>query len=189
MSNAGQCVQAQQLKTTVRRAIPAPQPDQEPGGAFSRMIPALPQNATLEGAVHIVQQALTPVFLLSGIAALLNVFAARLGRVADQADMLSGQPEAPNRERRLTILRWRTRALDAAVVLAALGGICTSGTVLALFLGEVKGAAAASLLFLLFGGALILTMGSLGAFVVEMLMAAQGVRRLLDVSAGKAERR
>ena len=39
-------------------------------------------NATFEAAAHIVQLALTPVFLLSGIAALLNVFAARLGRVA-----------------------------------------------------------------------------------------------------------
>ena len=33
-------------------------------------------NVSLEAAAHIVQLALTPVFLLSGVAALLNVFAA-----------------------------------------------------------------------------------------------------------------
>ena len=144
----------------------------------------MPPNATLEAAAHIVQQALTPVFLLSGIAALLNVFASRLGRVADQADTLAEQPGAPNRDMRLRILNWRTRALDTAVVLAAVGGICTSATVLVLFLGEVRWATAANLLFLLFGGALLMTMGSLAAFVVEMLLAAKGVRGLLAFAKG-----
>jgi len=138
----------------------------------------------LENAAHIVQLALTPVFLLSGIAALLNVFATRLGRVADQADRLSAQPKEAVRDARLRILRWRSRSLDWAVLLAALGGAFTCGAVLALFLGEVRGSGAAALLFFLFGGAITLTMGALVAFVVEMLLAANGVRRLVDRSTG-----
>ena len=39
--------------------------------------------------VHIIQVALTPVFLLTGIATLLNVFATRLARVADQVESLA----------------------------------------------------------------------------------------------------
>jgi len=46
----------------------------------------------------------------------------------------------------------------------------------------VGSAGAANLLFILFGGAIILAMGSLGAFVIEMLLAANGVRRVVDRS-------
>lgn len=140
---------------------------------------------SLDAAARIVQQALTPVFLLSGIAALLNVFATRLGRVADQTDKLTVATEDATRDAVLHILRWRSRALDVAVVLAALAGALTCGAVLDLFLGEVRGANAANVLFLLFGGAIVFTMGALVAFVVEMLLAARGVRRMVDRSVGK----
>ncbi|MFD0937703.1 DUF2721 domain-containing protein, partial [Methylobacterium trifolii] len=50
----------------------------------------LVQPHSLDVTAHVIQVALTPVFLLSGIATLLNVFGARLARVADQADRLSG---------------------------------------------------------------------------------------------------
>ena len=131
---------------------------------------------TLETAAHVVQLALTPVFFLSGIAALLNVFAARLGRVADQTDALARTAKDQARDARLRLLRLRSRALDVAVVLAALAGAFTCSAVLVLFLGEVRGKGAASLLYLFFGGGIVLTMGSLVAFVTEMLVAATGVR-------------
>ena len=62
------------------------------------------------------------------------------------------------------------------------GGVATCATVLLLFLGEVLGRNAASILFFTFGGAIVLTMGSLAAFVAEMLFAAHGVRRVVDRS-------
>ena len=143
-------------------------------------------DPALEGAAHIVQLALTPVFLLSGIAALVNVFSTRLGRVSDQADNLAGQAEdAPGHDLRLELLRWRSRALDGAVILAALAGASTCGAALALFLGAVRGSAGASLLYWLFGGAIVLTVAALAAFVLEMLLAARGVRHLLDRSRGR----
>jgi hypothetical protein len=137
---------------------------------------------TLEGAARVVQLALTPVFLLSGVATLLNVFAARLGRVADQADALANELDGVTRDERLRMLRWRSIVLDWAVVLAALAGALTCGAVLTLFVGEVRGSEAAELLFFLFGGAIVLTMSALAAFVVEMLLAARGVRRIVDNS-------
>jgi hypothetical protein len=139
-------------------------------------------SMTLESAAHVVQLALTPVFLLSGIAALLNVFATRLGRVADQARKLADDPKSPARDRRLQILRFRSSCLDWAVVLAALGGAATCGAVLTLFLGEIRAQAAAATLFACFGGAIVLTTFALGAFVIEMLMAASSIRRLVDWS-------
>jgi hypothetical protein len=64
------------------------------------------------------------------------------------------------------------------VVLAALGGVATCCTVLLLFLGEVLGRGAATTLFIVFGGAVVFTMGALGAYVVEMLLAARGLRQI-----------
>ncbi len=139
----------------------------------------------LEAAAHVIQLALTPVFLLSGIAALLGVFATRLGRVADQVDQVSSEhPDSHSRDHRLRVLRWRSHALDWAVVLAALGGALACCAILLLFLGEVLGKNAASLLFLAFGGAIVLTMGALLAFVVEMLLAARGVRSAVQRNIG-----
>ena len=138
--------------------------------------------STLDSAAHIVQLALTPVFLLSGVAALLNVFATRLGRISDQVDKLVGAPdkEAPEVRGRLHYLRIRSRLLDVAVVLAALAGAFTCGAALVLFLGAVRDASAGDVLFLLFGGAIILTTCALTAFVLEVLLAGMGVRRMVE---------
>jgi hypothetical protein len=144
----------------------------------------------LEAAAHVVQLALTPVFLLSGIAALLNVFASRLSRVADQAEAVAAEPRhAEARDHRLRVLRWRSQALDWAVVLGAVAGAQTCCTVLLLFLGEVLGSSAANTLFVVFGGAIVLTMGSLLAFVIEMLLAARGVRRTVAHNVAAPDRR
>ncbi len=145
------------------------------------------EGSALVTATHVVQQALTPVFLLSGIGTLLNVFATRLGRVADQTDALAAKTRAePGRDLRLRVLRRRSRALDAAVVLAALAGGLTCATVLVLFLGELLGKAAAGILFSLFGGAILFTLGAIAAFVGEMLLAARGVRLAVDTVVGEA---
>src|SRR6478672_9874232 len=42
-----------------------------------------------QSSADVIQLALTPVFLLTAVAALLNVFSTRLGRVADRVDLLS----------------------------------------------------------------------------------------------------
>jgi hypothetical protein len=53
----------------------------------------------LDMVAHIIQVALTPVFLLSGIATLLNVFSTRLARVADRVDQIAkGIEEAGPRQ-------------------------------------------------------------------------------------------
>ena len=91
----------------------------------------------------------------------------------------------PIRDELLVLLRRRSHMLDVAVVLSALAGGLTCAAVLVLFLGEVRGGEAAKLLFLLFGGAILLTMASLGAFVIEMLLAARGVRRTVERHTGQ----
>ena len=138
----------------------------------------------LEAAAHMVQLALTPVFLLSATATLLSVFATRLARVADRVNVLSQDAKDPVRDELLAMLRRRSRVLIVAVVMSALSGGLTCVAVLVLFLSELRGSAAAKFLFLSFGGAIVLTMAALGAFVTEMLLAARILRRTVDRNAG-----
>ena len=83
----------------------------------------------LDDIAHIVQLALTPVFLLSGVGTLLNVFNTRLARVSDHsehvADLLDAGPSAADAARlnaHLARLRRRIVALDTAIALGAWAG-------------------------------------------------------------------
>ncbi len=146
-------------------------------------MPGIPiTTAPLDSVAHIIQLALTPIFLLSGIAALLNVFATRLARVADRVDQIAKDMEGAEPEQiailtvQLTRLRRRSLALDIAVVLAAFAAAATCGSVLTLFVGAVGNAFVASALFGAFGLAVVCTIGAILAYTVEMLMTGSGVR-------------
>ena len=110
-------------------------------------------------------------------------------RVADRVDQITkGIDEADAGEvallaAQLSHLRRRSLALDAAVLLAALGGAATCASVLTLFVGALRDATVASVLFTTFGLAVICTIGAIGAFTSEMLMAGSGVRA--EVAAGR----
>jgi len=130
-------------------------------------------HSPIDAAAHVVQLALTPIFLLTSVGSLLNVFSTRLGRIADQVDKLSDTTGSP---RRLAQLRLRSSALDVAVLLAAIAGALTCGAALTLFVGEIRTGHAGGVLFGLFGGALVCAIASLGAFSFEMVLAGRGIR-------------
>ena len=140
-------------------------------------------GAGLDTVAHIIQEALTPVFLLSGIATLLNVFSTRLARVADQVTAVSKAMETADAAEsamlaaQLRTLYLRSVALDAAVVLGAVGGAATCGAVLVLFVSSLRDMTNAWILFALFGGAVVCALGGVVAYTVEMMMAGIGIRR------------
>lgn len=139
-------------------------------------------QSSLDNVTHVIQVALTPIFLLSGIAALLNVFSTRLGRVADRVDKLAIElqsgttSEITSRSAEFSHLRRRSFVLDVAVVLGAMGGVATCGSALELFVGALRNTTAAIVLFSLFGFALLCTIAALAAFAVEMILASQALR-------------
>jgi hypothetical protein len=137
---------------------------------------------SVDSVAHVIQIALTPVFLLSGIASLLNVFSTRLGRVADRVDALSEKLEGADLaerarlQERLNYLRRRSHVLDVAVMLGTLGGAATCLAALFLFVGTLREETGVGVLFVSFGLALLFTVGALGAFMIEMLLASRGIR-------------
>jgi hypothetical protein len=57
-----------------------------------------------------------------------------------------------------------------------LGGVMTGAAVLTLFVGALRDASAASVLFACFGLALVCTIMAILAFLAEILLAGRGVR-------------
>ena len=140
--------------------------------------PVLGGDSPIGAAARIIQTALAPVFLLNGIGTLLALFNTRIARVRDHAsrldELLSGQTE----ESEEATLRWhrhrlgrRVFFLDLAIVLGAIAGAATCGSVFVLFLGDVKGFDVASWLIDLFGVALFCILSSLLAFLADSLLA------------------
>ncbi len=144
-------------------------------------------NLTLGGidsVAHIIQVALTPVFLLSGIGTLVNMFNTRLARVSDHTEHtfeLLGDEEDAGKQAlfraHLARLQQRRVALDVAVIMGALGGSATCGAALVLFLGGLREAQIAAWLFTLFGAALGCTVCALVAFVADSVLAWHGLHQ------------
>jgi hypothetical protein len=141
----------------------------------------------LDDVAHVIQTALTPAFLLAALAGLLGVFASRLDGVAERVEDLSRQMQTDQQThsycaRELTRLHHRSKLLDAAVVLGAIGGGLSCVAALLLFIGGFgRSIAAADVLLVAFGLALIMTIGSIAAFVGEMALSSRAIRAQISV--------
>ena len=159
------------------------------------MFPAAAAGAVpVDNIAHVIQVALTPVFLLSGIGTLLGVFNTRLARVSDHAEHASmllqdcQAAEAAILRAHLRRLRRRTLALDVAIALAALGGAATCGAAFVLFVGVLRDNATSLVLFVLFGASLGCTVGALAAFIGDSLLAWHGLQREGNLPHARAQR-
>ncbi len=149
---------------------------------------------TLEATVHLIQVALTPVFLLSGIAALLNVYASRLARVSDRLDALTtDRKHAASAEdpvcQEIERLHRRSTVLDIAVVLATIGAAATCLAILTLFLLAISNKAIAGILITFFGTAIVCTLVSVGVFGAEMLISSRAMRMRMHFHVPRLARR
>ena len=138
----------------------------------------------IDSTAHIVQVALTPIFLLTGAGTLLNVFNQRLSRVSDHTEHTAELLKATEDDAELSLLqahlarlRHRLLALDASTALTGLGGAATCGTACILFLGGVRDQGVVSWLVISFALALLCVVGGLAAFLVDTLLAWHGIRR------------
>jgi Protein of unknown function (DUF2721) len=143
----------------------------------------LPEVSSVTNAAHLIQTALTPVFMLSAIGTLLIVFNTRLSRVSDHMThlnhLLKGDLDAGEERSLRAHLRRLVRRiamLDASIALGALAGASTCGAALVLFVGSVRASAVESWLIGMFALALVCTVGSLVMFMGDSLLAWHGLR-------------
>lgn len=127
----------------------------------------------------IIQTSLAPVFLLAGTAGFVSIYTTRLGRVSDRLNEIADreQPQSKMLRLQLTYLRRRALALEVAVALGVVAGICTGGAILNLLAGALAIELRQENLFWYFGGAIVSLIGSLVAFLFELMVAGRNMLR------------
>ncbi|WP_095444175.1 DUF2721 domain-containing protein [Ochrobactrum quorumnocens] len=130
----------------------------------------------------VVQTSLAPVFLLAGTAGFVSIYTTRLGRVSDRLNELA-DTATQNRLFSLqrTYLQRRILALELAVILGVIAGICTCGAILNLLASALAVSLRQENLYWLFGGALLSLVGSLVAFLFEVLIAGRNMLRQIRI--------
>ena len=135
----------------------------------------------LQDVPQAIQLSLAPVFLLTGIAGLLNVMAGRLARVIDRGRWLTEVAEprgglAANVERELSYLDRRRYLASSAITACTLSALLVCTVIVVLFLETVFNAPLKWLIGLLFIAAtIVLTLG-LAFFLREVHLATMTVR-------------
>ncbi len=130
---------------------------------------------------HLIQSALAPVFLLSGVGVTLGVMTGRLARAVDRAraleEMLTRHPaDARQIHSDLKVLRQRARYINAAITMCGCSAVLIALVVICLFANAFFGSGLAGTIALLFVGAMLFITGAYGAFLIEVRLATRNLR-------------
>lgn len=132
---------------------------------------------------HVIQQAVAPVFLLSGVAAMLSVLTNRLGRVIDRArqfereyhDLPAGAERHDMRDR-LAALSRRSRLINLAITLSTLCALLICLVIVTLFVAALLNVSGSLWIAGLFIAAMLALVGGLIVFLQEIFIATASVR-------------
>ena len=147
------------------------------------------QVNTVSSIAQTIQLSLSPVFMLAGIGALLNVLAGRLSRVVDRVrdlEKLHPRASGPERERyvwELKILDRRIAVINAALLMAVSSAVMTCLVVALLFVAELIGLQIAAIVAWSFIFAMALLIAALVSFIIEVRTSLRAVKvreELLD---------
>ena len=132
------------------------------------------QNAAdVTTVAHVIQLAVAPVFLLTGIGAILNVITTRLARIVDRSRALTNlndQIKSAQKEE-MAMLARRTRWIHWAVSLCTMSALLICIVIAALFVGSVISIDPARAVSLLFISAMFMLIAGLLCFLREIFLA------------------
>ena len=137
--------------------------------------------------VPILQMAIGPVILISGVGLLLLSMTNRLGRAIDRARELSEElrtavpSERPRLAAQLKIISRRGGLLRMSIILATVSVLLAGVLILALFLAALFGWDIPGLVIIVFAGCLISLIGSLVVFISDINLSLSALA--LEISA------
>ena len=129
---------------------------------------------TLRELIPVLQVAIGPVILISGVGLLLLTLTNRYGRTIDRARQLMGELRemaGTDRERlegQIEVLYRRARLIRLSITLAAISVLLASLLIIVLFLTALLRLEVAILISLLFIGSMASLIVSLGAFIRDL---------------------
>lgn len=134
------------------------------------------ESAQVDTIAHAIQLAVTPVFLLAGVGAMLNVLANRLARIVDRGralhDRLHHDADQPRElDRELKVIGLRMKVVNGAILLCTLCALLICTVVAVIFLGTITAAGHADAIAMLFIAAMGCLIAALFAFLLEIYLA------------------
>jgi len=142
-------------------------------------MPYTPEVLTI---AQTIQLSVSPVFMLAGIGALLNVLAGRLSRVVDRSRALealhprSSGPEHDRHVAELRLLDRRMSNINRALFLAVSSAVMTCLVVAMLFVAVLAELHMGQLVAISFILAMVLLIASLVLFMVEVRMSIRAIQ-------------
>jgi MFS family permease len=134
-------------------------------------------DSSIVALAHIIQVAVAPVFLLTGIGSILGVLANRLGRIVDRSRFLEARPTDPqhfdNRTVQIELVRLneRKRWINRAITLCTLCALLICTLIAALFVGAFVSAEIGTIVAGLFILAMLTLILGLLCFLREIYVA------------------
>ena len=129
---------------------------------------------------RVIQLAVAPVFLLTGIGAFLSVLSFRLGRIVDRARQLEEHVPAPERREsvnsELQALRLRAALINRAIILCTSCALMICLVIVVIFVGTFLGLEIARAIAALFVIAMLSLIASLLTFLREIRLATATLR-------------
>lgn len=140
------------------------------------------QESQVTAIAHVIQLAVAPVFLLTGVGAMLGVMANRLARVIDRSRILEERlPAAPadagTRYRdELRLLARRSHLIHRAVGLCTTSALLICAVIVTLFVGAFLKTDVSGVIGVLFVAAMLSLSAGLLLFLAEIRLAIGGMR-------------
>lgn len=139
------------------------------------------QEAPITAVAHVIQLAVAPVFLLTGIGALLGVMTNRLARIVDRARTLERRTgttamNVSEIQRELGMLSRRAKVVSWAIGLCTTTALLISSVIVILFLGAFVPFDMSTPVASLFVAAMLTLVVALLLFLREILIATAGLR-------------
>jgi hypothetical protein len=131
---------------------------------------------------HVIQLAVAPVFLLTGVSGLLAVLTNRLSRIIDRARTLEEratrvmEAEQAPIHAELRLLSRRARLINSAVSLGTMCALLICAVIVALFVGAFLSTDLSLPIGLIFTGAMLALFWALVSFLREIYLATRNLR-------------
>ncbi len=149
------------------------------------------QAAGISSVAHVIQLAVAPVFLLTGVGAILAVLINRLARVVDRFRALehrlpgSESNEVAPTKTEMLILTRRARLIHWAISLCTICALFVCVVIATLFIGSMIGVDLSGTIALLFVAAMLTLIAGLFSFLREITLATSSIHVSLSGTSPK----
>ena len=152
-------------------------------GIVADFAPMTGVDLQTENVAHIIQLALGPVFLLSGVGITLSMLTQRLSRIVDRARTLEDRREVTNSEaklkvidRDLRVILRRSRYINSAIALCTTSALLTALVVTLLFASAFTPMSVGGVIAVMFVASMVCLSTAFLMFLIEVRIATNTLR-------------